>query len=79
MLSGNSDCNKTGVNGGISIIEDYKIDKTIIARGEMQDILAVLRSPDSVNGTNRYGQLMEKLSVGSSDFLVVKLVCVGLV
>lgn len=36
----------------------------------MQDILAGLRSLDSVNGTNRYGQLMEKLSIGSSDFLV---------
>ena len=35
----------------------------------MQDILAGLRSLDSVNGTNRYGQLMEKLSTGSSDFL----------
>lgn len=61
---------KQGVNGGISIIEDYKIDKTIITQGEMQDILAGLRSLDSVNGTNRYGQLMEKLSVGSSDFMV---------
>ncbi len=33
------------------------------------DILAGLRSLDSVNGTNRYVQLMEKLSVGSSDFM----------
>lgn len=32
--------------------------------------IAGLRSLDSVNGTNRYGQLMEKLSIGSSDFLV---------
>ena len=35
----------------------------------MKDILAGLRSLDSVHGTNRYGQLMEKLSAGSSDFL----------
>lgn len=61
---------KQGVNGGISIIEDYKLDKTVFTQGEMQDILAGLRSLDSVNGTNRYGQLMEKLSVGSSDFMV---------
>lgn len=61
---------KQGVNGGISIIENYKLDKTLFTRGEMQDILAGLRSLDSVNGTNRYGQLMEKLSVGSSDFMV---------
>lgn len=61
---------KQGVNGGISILEGYKLDKTLFTQGEMQDILAGLRSLDSVNGTNRYGQLMEKLSVGSSDFMV---------
>lgn len=61
---------KQGVNGGISIIENYKLDKTLLTQGEIQDILAGLRSLDSVNGTNRYGQLMEKLSVGSSDFMV---------
>lgn len=61
---------KQGVNGGISIMEDYKLDKTLLTRSEMQDILAGLRSLNSVNGTNRYEQLMEKLSVGSSDFMV---------
>ena len=55
-----------------------EVRNRIITRGEMQDILVGLRSLDSVNGTNRYGQLMEKLSVDSSDFLVVKLVCVGM-
>ncbi|MCM1283800.1 MAG: YafY family transcriptional regulator [Muribaculaceae bacterium] len=61
---------KQGANGGISIMEDYKLDKTLFTQGEMQDILAGLRSLDSVNGTNRYGKLMEKLSAGSSDFMV---------
>lgn len=61
---------KQGVNGGISIIENYKLDKTLFTYGEMLDILAGLRSLDSVNGTNRYGKLMEKLAVGSSDFMV---------
>ena len=61
---------KQGINGGISIMEDYKIDKTLLTHNEMQDILAGLRSLDSVNGTNRYGTLMEKLSAGSSDFMV---------
>lgn len=61
---------KQGVNGGISIIENYKLDKTLFTQGEMRDILAGLRSLASVNETNRYGQLMEKLSVGSSDFMV---------
>ena len=61
---------KQGVNGGISIMEDYKLDKTLFSHSEMQDILAGLRSLDSVNDTNRYGRLMEKLSAGSSDFMV---------
>lgn len=61
---------KQGTGGGISIMEDYKMDKTLLTHSEMQDILAGLRSLDSVNGTNRYGQLMEKLSVGSSDFMI---------
>lgn len=61
---------RQGKDGGISIIDGYKIDKTMLTKGEMQDIVAGLRSLDSVNGTNRYGQLMEKLSIGSSDFFV---------
>lgn len=61
---------KQGVNGGISIMEDYKIDKSLFTQKELQDILAGLRSLDSVSGTNRYGKLMEKLSAGSSDFMV---------
>lgn len=60
---------KQGANGGVSIIENYKFDRTFFTRQEMKDILAGLRSLDSVNKTNRYGQLMEKLSAGSSDFM----------
>lgn len=61
---------RQGAGGGISIMENYKIDRTLLTNGEMQDVLAGLRSLDSVNGTNQYKQLMEKLSAGSSDFLV---------
>ena len=61
---------KQGINGGISIMEQYKMDRTLLTNTEMQDILAGLRSLDSVNGTNRYGKLMEKLLAGSSDFMV---------
>lgn len=60
---------RQGNCGGISIMPNYKMDRTIFSVTEMQDILAGLRSLDSVNGTNRYGQLMEKLSAGSSDFM----------
>lgn len=60
---------RQGAQGGISIMENYKIQKTLLTSGEMRDILAGLRGLDSVNGTNQYQQLMEKLSAGSSDFL----------
>ena len=60
---------RQGSHGGISIMPNYKMDRTAFSVAEMQDILAGLRSLDSVNGTNRYNQLMEKLSVGSSDFM----------
>ena len=58
-----------GQNGGISIMEGYKIDRTLLSASDMQAILAGLRSLDSVSGTNRYAQLMEKLSAGTSDLL----------
>lgn len=54
-----------GQNGGISVMEGYRLDKTLLTSGDMQAILAGLRSLDSVAGTNRYQILMEKLSVGS--------------
>lgn len=60
---------RQGVHGGISIMEGYRIDRTLLSAKEMQDVLAGLRSLDSVHGTNQYGQLMEKLSAGSSDFM----------
>ena len=58
-----------GAGGGISIMENYKVNRTVFTTREMQDILAGLRSLDSVSGTNQYGLLMEKLSAGGSDFM----------
>lgn len=58
-----------GQNGGISIMEGYRMERTLLTSADMQDILAGLRSLDSVSGTNRYQQLMEKLSVGNSSIL----------
>ena len=50
-------------------MDNYKLERTFLTNTEMQDILAGLRSLDSINGTNRYGQLMEKLAAGTSDFM----------
>lgn len=58
-----------GANGGVSIMDGYNIDRALLSSSDMQAILAGLRSLDSVSGTNRYAQLMEKLSAGSSNLL----------
>lgn len=58
-----------GKNGGISIMENYKVDRALLTSSDMQAILTGLRSLDSVSGTNRYRQLMDKLSVGTPGYL----------
>ena len=58
-----------GAGGGISILEGYRVDRTLLTAPEMQAILAGARSLDSVSGTRRYAQLMEKLSAGSGTLV----------
>ena len=58
-----------GSGGGISIMEGYRVDRTILTSRDMQMILAGLRSLDSVSGSRYYSQLMEKLQSGSSTFI----------
>lgn len=58
-----------GSGGGIRIMDGYKMDRTLLTSKDMQMILAGLRSLDSVSGSHYYSQLMEKIKVGSSDFV----------
>lgn len=58
-----------GAGGGIKIMDGYRVDRTILTSKDMQMILAGLRSLDSVSGSRYYGQLMEKLQAGSSEFI----------
>ena len=62
-------CTTQGSGGGIRIMEGYRMDRTLLTSRDMQMILAGLRSLDSVSGSSYYGQLMEKLQVGASDFV----------
>lgn len=52
-----------GREGGISIVNGYRVDRTLLTSSEMQSILTGLKSLDSVCKTNKYQQLMDKLSV----------------
>ena len=60
---------RQGTGGGIAIMEGYRMDRTVLSTADMQAILAGLRSLDSVSGSNRYAQLMEKLSAGASNVI----------
>ena len=60
---------RQGVGGGISIMEGYRVDRTLLTSRDMQMILAGLRSLDSVSGNHYYIRLMEKLQPGSSGFV----------
>lgn len=51
-----------GFRGGISVMEGFKLDKTLLTSLEMQGIIAGLKGLDSVSGTGKYRQLMDKLS-----------------
>ena len=69
-----------GAGGGISIMDGYRMDRTILTSRDMQMILAGLRNLDSVSGSHYYGQLMEKLKAGSSDVIgtSMDIVCLGM-
>ena len=58
-----------GTGGGISIMDGYRMDRTILTSKDMQVILAGLRCLDSVSGSGYYSQLMEKIQAGSSEFI----------
>lgn len=53
---------RQGAGGGLAIMGGYRVDRALLTSGDMQAILAGLRSLDSVSGTNQYAQLMEKLA-----------------
>ena len=58
-----------GAGGGISIMDGYRMDRTVLTSKDMQMILAGLRSLDSVSGSRYYSQLMEKIQAGASEFI----------
>ncbi len=60
---------RQGTGGGISIMDGYRMDRTLLTSKDMQMILAGLRSLDSVSGSSYYRQLMEKIQAGSSKFV----------
>ncbi len=58
-----------GNGGGISIMEGFRFDRTLITSEEMKAIMSGLNSLDSISENNRYKQLMEKLSADNPSLV----------
>ena len=58
-----------GRGGGISIMDGYSIDRTLLTSADMQAILTGLKSLDSVSQTNRYRTLMDKIHLKNPEIL----------
>lgn len=61
-----------GGNGGISIAEGYKLDKSVLTVDEVQNIIAGLKSIGSVSDTTGIEGLISKLSPKSGAVISVK-------
>jgi len=55
-----------GAGGGISIMENYRLDRALLTDRDMRAILSGLRSLNSVSASREYARLMEKISPGAS-------------
>ncbi len=55
-----------GQGGGFYIMDGYRVDRTLLSSEDMKAILAGLQSLDSVSGTSRYRQLMDKICADDS-------------
>ncbi len=55
-----------GADGGIAIIDGYKINKGILTSDELQNLVAALKSLDSVSSQSNFTNIMAKLAPGNS-------------
>ncbi len=55
-----------GYDGGISIIEGYKIDKTVFTSDELQAVFTGLKGLDSISEVSHTDRLIDKLAIGKN-------------
>lgn len=67
-----------GMNGGISIMDGYKIDKTLFSHSDIQAILAGLLSLDSVSQNKNYQNIIDKFSANKDDFCLLNTMMIDL-
>ncbi len=67
-----------GYGGGLSLAPGYKFDKTLLTKGELQDVFAAVRGIDSVSKSAAPVSLLDKLSadgrhVNAEDVILIDL------
>lgn len=67
-----------GYGGGISIVEGYKIDKSLFTGEELQTIFAGLKGIDSISKTSYLTKLIEKLSSNSRSIIAEEIIIIDL-
>jgi len=67
-----------GTNGGISIFEGYKIDKTIFNEKEFRVILTGLMSLDSVTQNSKYRKIIDKFGLGKKGIFATSHILIDL-
>ncbi|MCL2236030.1 MAG: YafY family transcriptional regulator [Defluviitaleaceae bacterium] len=55
-----------GFGGGISIVEGFKLDKSVLTAAELGDLIAALRGIGSVGNETRIQRTLDKLGAGES-------------
>lgn len=58
-----------GAGGGISLMEGFTLDRTLLTAKELRAVLTGLKSLDSVSGDNKYRTLMQKLGASAPETL----------
>lgn len=67
-----------GHNGGISILDSYKVDKTFFTQEELQAILTGLKGVDSVSKVSYLANLVEKLSSSNNRIITDNTIIIDL-
>ena len=61
-----------GAGGGISIMEGFKLDKTVLTTDELSGIIAALKGIGSVSETSNIERTLDKLRVNSNTVVSLK-------
>jgi predicted DNA-binding transcriptional regulator YafY len=61
-----------GGDGGISIAEGFKLDKSVLSRDELQSILTGLKSLESVSESKGIERLISKLSPPNNNIVAIR-------